>query len=124
MTRSKKLRVLRALHARVPEVGCKGLCVDSCTTIPMTVLERDQIEIAIGRAVTASPLEDGHVLLGDVGAPCELLVLGRCTAYAQRPTICRLFGAADGLRCQHGCAPERRMSDAEVRRLIDEVAAL
>ena len=46
MTRSKKLRVLRELYARIPEAHCKGLCIDACGTIQMGAFEKDQIEAA------------------------------------------------------------------------------
>lgn len=124
MTRSKKLRVLRDLYARVPEVHCKGLCVDACGIIPMAALEKEQIEAAIGRALDTSLLEDGTVVLGEPGSTCELLVMGRCTAYDQRPSICRVYGAAAGLPCGHGCVPDRPMTDHEARQLVQAVAKL
>lgn len=124
MTRSKKLRVLRELYARIPEAHCKGLCIDACGTIPMGTFEKDQIETAIGRPIGTSELDDGTVLMGEPGSTCELLVMGRCTAYDQRPSICRIYGAAEGLSCGHGCVPDRRMTRPEALQLIQAVAKL
>ena len=124
MTRSKKLRVLRDLYARIPEVHCKGLCDAACGMIPMGQLEKEQIEAAIGRPLTTSPMDNGNVMLGDLGDSCELLVMGRCTVYDQRPAICRVFGAAEGLPCRHGCVPDRVMRDVEAAQLFQAVTDL
>ncbi|MFG1709158.1 hypothetical protein ACFLIM_38800 [Nonomuraea sp. M3C6] len=36
-----------------------------------------------------------------------------------RPLICRLWGATEGMPCEHGCVPERgRLTDAEAQLLI------
>ena len=128
MTRSKKLRVLRELYARIPEVHCKGLCVAACTSIPIAPIELEQIE-DVAAVVTSEmdglPVPSGTVMLGLApGARCQLLLLGRCSAYDRRPTICRLFGAAEGIRCRHGCEPERMMTDREASEIVEGVASL
>lgn len=124
MTPSKKLRVLREIYAGIPEVHCKGLCVESCSTVPVSGVELAALERATGRALkkTESPL--GFTMLGDFAAPCELLVLGRCAAYEQRPAICRVFGAAEGLRCPHGCEPDRVLTNVEAADVFAAVEAL
>jgi Fe-S-cluster containining protein len=51
-------------------------------------------------------------------------VLRRCTVYEARPLICRVYGAAEGLRCPHGCTPERVVPDVEVFEMLERVEAL
>lgn len=48
----------------------------------------------------------------------------RCKVYADRPAICRLYGAVDSahLRCPHGCEPT--MTDAAGKVLLQRVADL
>ena len=127
MTKSKKLRVLREIYASIPDAGCKGLCADTCTTVPMLPIELEQLEAATGRTLPTMPAGDGigigGIILGsEIGKPCPLLVLGRCTAYDHRPLICRTFGSVQGMRCEHGCGPAELLTD--VAHLFEKVASL
>jgi hypothetical protein len=106
MTKTKKLRVLQEIYASIPSPGCKGLCVDECSTIPVFPFELEQLETAAGRKLPTISTREG-ILLGDLGKPCPLLVMGRCSVYAQRPLICRAYGSTEGLPCEHGCRPEK-----------------
>ena len=52
-------------------------------------------------------------------------VHGRCTVYAARPMICRLWGVAQGMACPWGCQPTSApVEHADVRRLIDLTAEI
>lgn len=108
MTKTKKLRVLREIYESIPSAGCKGLCAAACSTVPVFPFELVQLEAATGRKLPTMPAGDeiGGLLLGaEIGKPCPLLVLGRCSAYEHRPLICRAYGSVDGLSCPHGCRP-------------------
>ena len=37
---------------------------------------------------------------------CSFLRDGRCTVYAVRPMICRLWGIDETMPCPYGCVPE------------------
>lgn len=127
MTKTKKLRVLREVYASVPHTVCKGLCVDSCSTIPVYPLELEQLEAAAGRVLpTLGVTRTGAVMVGTaLGAPCPLLVMGRCGVYEQRPLICRAFGSVEGLPCPHGCRPEDPMlTDVAQLRNFERVGVL
>lgn len=125
MTKAKKLRVLHEIYATLPSVGCKGLCVEACSTIPVFPIELEQLEAAAGRRLPTIDVGIGTVLLGsEIGTPCPLLVLGRCSTYAQRPLICRAFGAVEGLRCPHGCRSEVLVTNADQGRNFERVADL
>lgn len=127
MTRSKKLRVLRAIYAAIPSAGCKGLCTEACSTIPVFPFELEQLEAAAGRKLPTFDTGDalgGLVLGSEVGDVCPLLVMGRCSAYEQRPLICRAFGSVEGLPCPHGCRPDDLVPKMKLYRDFEKVAAL
>lgn len=46
---------------------------------------------------------------------------GQCSTYETRPLVCRLFGAVRGMRCPHGCRPQRWPRARHERRWHDEV---
>jgi hypothetical protein len=49
---------------------------------------------------------------------CPALVDGRCAAYEDRPTICRLWGATESMHCPHGCTPEGALTQEQSHALI------
>jgi Fe-S-cluster containining protein len=82
---------------------CKGLCAGACGPIDMSAGERSLLRF---RGVNVpSPLEalEQLAITGDYS--CPALVDGRCSVYDVRPTICRLYGASEDFRCEHGCMP-------------------
>lgn len=99
------------LYREIPVLHCKGLCEQSCGVILLQTSERLAIE-------ASGPIPEKRL---DQGFACPLLVNGRCSRYAARPLICRLWGAVKSrrMRCPHGCRPKRWLSDAEGQALID-----
>jgi Fe-S-cluster containining protein len=80
------------LYAQVPDVGCKGLCVDSCGSVAMSPEERRRIaERGVHLPLLAAFV--GH---------CPALRNGRCSVYEVRPMVCRLWGAVEGMKCRFG----------------------
>ncbi len=126
MTKSKKLRVLHEIYASIPSPDCKGLCVEACSTIPVFPIELVQLEAVAGRKLpTVFAVDTGTALLGsEIGDPCPLLVLGRCSVYDHRPLICRAFGSVEGLRCPHGCRPVELLTNEDQFRNFERVADL
>jgi Fe-S-cluster containining protein len=127
VTKSKKLRVLHGIYASIPIAGCKGLCVDECSTIPVFPIELEQLEAVTGRKLPTIPGGDGlggQLLGSEIGKPCPLLVMGRCSVYDHRPLICRAFGSVEGLRCPHGCRPAELVTNAAQYRNFERVSAL
>lgn len=108
---------LEALYAQVPDAGCKGLCADACGPIGMSAREQQRLAEAGHHVPQPEDALRSLGLFGDFN--CPALVDGRCTAYDVRPMICRLYGAADDLRCEHGCTPDGGPLPAEqARRLL------
>lgn len=86
---------LAKIYAEVPDAQCKGLCHESCGPIAMSDHEE---RIIIAKHGTI-PSADTHSL------QCNKLDNRRCSIYADRPLICRLYGATRRLKCLHGCGP-------------------
>jgi hypothetical protein len=127
VTKTKKLRVLREIYAAIPSPECKGLCADTCTTVPVFPFELLQLEAVTGRKLPTMPAGDaiGGLLLGnEIGKPCPMLVLGRCSVYEHRPLICRAYGSVEGLQCPHGCRPAELVSRDTQYGYFEKVAAL
>lgn len=109
-------KALRDIWERVPKmVDCKGICHDSCGPIPVSTLERKLVEERAGKKL--EPV--------GAGLTCSLLTeAGTCSVYAIRPLICRIWGAAIGMPCVHGCQPERLLSKEECQALFREIEEL
>jgi len=119
MTRSRPSPAaqLAAIYASLPEIECRGQCQNSCGSIGMTRLEQARISQRHGRTL---PL----VAAFDAGCPA-LTILGRCSVYADRPMVCRLWGLVPSMRCEHGCLPEGgELSEEQGRRLMAQVVSI
>jgi uncharacterized protein len=89
-------KALRRLYREVPSPECKGLCWECCNTVPAQQVELENLErVAGGPGNLAAPAGQCQFLSAD----------RRCTAYAARPLICRLFGAVRHMPCPFGCKP-------------------
>lgn len=99
------LESVQSLYRLVPDVGCKGLCTQSCGPILYSVAEGS----SIARKHGARPVPSN-------GGTCSSLRDGKCSVYADRPMICRLYGAVASMRCQWGCAPA--LSEAQSAELL------
>jgi hypothetical protein len=103
MTRAEEVDAqLEAIYARIPDINCKGLCQDACG--PITGGHRELVRMRRA-GVTLLPVLDQVEALATTGYSCPALVDGQCSTYAVRPSVCRIWGAAEDLRCPHGCAP-------------------
>jgi Fe-S-cluster containining protein len=115
---------LKEIYDQIPQVSCKGLCHGACGPVPATRLEREEIHKLTGRRVKTEPElfqdkrdNDVKILKTNEDGLCIYLKNERCSVYEARPIICRLYGVADGLRCEHGCWPERPLSREEAMML-------
>lgn len=95
---------LQAVWDEIPDAGCKGLCADACGPVGASPVEIALIEArGVNLEDPANALLD--VVMGHEAKDCPALVDGRCSVYDIRPTICRLYGSAEPLQCEHGCVP-------------------
>ena len=106
---------LESIYASLPSVVCQGLCAESCGPIACSQAEADRMEAAAGR-----PLEFTRLICGYLDQSNR-----RCTVYAVRPMICRLWGVAKDMSCPWGCEPTSApVEPADVRRLINLSAVI
>lgn len=112
---------LEAHYAKVPEIGCKGLCADACG--PIDGGPRELVRMARA-GVRLPPREVAIRKMASTpdNYECPALVNGRCSTYAARPMVCRVWGASEDLPCPYGCRPtggERLLTSAETLALLD-----
>ena len=69
---------------------CKG-CGGCCGPVPVTAKEKDDILEYI-RKNNINPVKKGEL-------ECNFLVNSKCSIYAVRPLVCKLFGGYENLRC-------------------------
>lgn len=108
--KSKLGLTLEAVYDNIPSIDCKGLCHDNCTIVSMESEEYKKLAISSGKVPAVN--EEGM---------CDYLVKERCSVYDNRPTICRLYGVAEGLRCSHGCQPDRLLTRDEAHDILRTV---
>lgn len=108
---------MRRVYAQIPDVQCKGLCHAACGPILMSRAESTRMR---ARGVEPPGLLDASALrCSKLGAD------NRCTIYADRPLICRLYGTTRELRCPYGCTPAGGwLPDRRARKLISELDRL
>lgn len=88
---------------------CKGLCQMACGPVLMSRAEEVRIIERHGSLPEPGPLNFA----------CSKLVDGRCSIYADRPLVCRLFGMVRRMQCPFGCAPEGGfLRERKARKLI------
>lgn len=100
----EQLAKIRELYGQVPDIQCKGLCWRQCSEIEMTKVERDHIREKYG--ITIPGRRGLNSTSGFKGCPALDRTTNRCTIYADRPLICRLWGGWEGMECRHGCLPD------------------
>lgn len=106
---------LQDLYDQVPDSNCQGLCVNICSRIDLSVVERQLIERRYGVRIPHGA--EQHY------GPCPALdqQSGRCLVYEDRPMVCRLYGSVEDFLCEHGCRPDPApLSNSAGRRLSQE----
>lgn len=104
-------RELEQLYAQIPRLDCKGLCPSSCGPIECSERERELIERQAGKPLDVTAALSCSMLTDD----------GRCSVYAQRPMLCRLWGAVERMKCPWGCKPDPGyLTDEQGGRLLRE----
>lgn len=123
---SRRQRVADALarvYERIPDAGCRGLCVAACSAIDASTAEVTRMRRA--GVSLPSPEQMRETARRTGSFTCPALREGRCAVYEVRPVICRLYGATESLRCPYGCAPVGgRLSDEDAHALIAESFAV
>lgn len=121
----RRVDEIEALYAQLPALACKGLCSQSCGPIECSNLERKRARKAGGGHIGLKYLDIEAIKAGHDVPACPALEETRCSVYAVRPMICRLYGMVqDRLECPHGCEPERWLDPEEASWFLAEAARI
>lgn len=105
-------RKIRFFRSRIPAFECAPGCHDCCGPVTASSEEMSRLPVKSAARHEAALAAWNCPHLGDKG----------CEIYAERPLICRLFGATPQLACPHGRRPEA-MTDARIERQIQHFFA-
>ena len=107
---------LRRLYKQIPTFECRDGCTDCCGPVPVSPLEAKRLDL---EGQTLIPTKQNCLT-------CPFVDQGRCSVYADRPFMCRLFGTVDTslLRCPHGCRPEKMLTPLQAQLLKEEYLSL
>jgi Fe-S-cluster containining protein len=95
---------LAEIYARVPHIACKGLCFECCGPIHAHKEEVKRMERLAGKELNFD---------GETGRCSLLNEENRCSAYRDRPLVCRLWGVTEKMPCIYGCEPDRMLTNME-----------
>lgn len=97
---------LEAVYAKLPKLACQGRCQECCGPIGMSPVEHQRMAER-GRPIPGviAKGQPDYVFSPHLRCP-QLAGNGRCTVYAIRPMLCRIWGMVESMRCPFGCVPE------------------
>lgn len=110
MNNSEKLAKIDELLADLPAFSCKPGCADCCGPVQLSRLEYHRCVKASGRtSEEVKKKMQSNLKRGNYRCPLLDTKTNRCSVYAVRPVVCRLFGIVKDeplLRCPHGYSPD------------------
>ncbi len=109
-SRSAQNADLQRVYDQIPVVRCRGLCQHSCGPIGMSPREHQRLDGAVPALLRVQRHQVLEATNGQWRCPA-LTETGLCSVYELRPTVCRLWGAMEGLECPHGCKVKPRLLD-------------
>lgn len=86
---------MESLRDLIPKHNCKN-CGKCCGPVIINVKEYKEIQQYVEEnkpKYNKNPLDD---------ITCKFRVDNKCSIYSVRPTVCRLYGVAQGLNCNNG----------------------
>jgi uncharacterized protein len=116
----REARTLEDLYALIPDpMGCTGQCWVSCGPIGFSTEEARRLK-ATGVHIPNVHEDDRLVEI------CPALTPGgRCSVYAVRPTICRLWGVSESMPCPFaGCFVLDPLTEEETEAISDRALEL
>lgn len=109
------------LYALIPHIDCKKKCAAYCGPIALSGAEYRRL----GSPPARGSVDDTFFLQPqNRKGECPVLQNGRCSRYANRPILCRLWGVVPAMPCPHGCRAERILTPDEARALLHEADRL
>jgi len=86
---------LEDIYQQIPSMTCKQGCADCCGPVPFTDEEWEKVK-------------DRPKRKQDENLKCQFLIDSKCSIYADRPFMCRLFGTTKDIKileCPHDYKP-------------------
>lgn len=113
---------LKKIYNKLPEIKCKGLCVEACSIVKVSDIEKKEIarKYAIEPFLSEEQIVEKMMNSHPSSWKCGALKDGRCTVYEDRPLICRLFGLVKAMKCPYGCIPDNWVNDVDAKKLLDK----
>jgi hypothetical protein len=117
LTTQQKEKVLTRLYAVIPAMDCLPGCTACCGHTAWSRFEWYSL----------APEVRANFNFFRMG--CDFVKNGKCSVYAKRPFMCRIFGTVEQSmqpwgqiknavgRCPHGVAPEKRLTAAQAKKL-------
>ena len=106
----KRRSKLERIYDKIPAIKCKGLCFITCGELGLSKGEFVQLTKVTGKAPKV------------INGECNYLVDNKCTVYKDRPSVCRLYGVVENMRCPYGCEAERILTEREARAIMDDIS--
>lgn len=103
---SDRYQTLADVYDALPQINCKGRCVEGCGVIPLYQVELESIKNQGLEPPTVIDSAKYGVLTCS-----QLSSDGKCSIHARRPLACRLFGVTKAMKCPYGCIPKRWLSE-------------
>lgn len=129
MNNTDKLAEIENLLGKLPKFSCVEGCSACCGPIMASRLEWKRIEKETGIGEDEYQKQMGNKISnvfagGDMN--CIFLKQGRCSIYAIRPAICRIFGVSEHPRliCPKGGIPESVITKEDTDRALDVIMSL
>jgi Fe-S-cluster containining protein len=136
-----RLVELQKVYDSIPKLECKKECPEVCiTTMELSQIEEINIRLFLknrGREwIDFRNFDDFENHVKQIGqhetAPNDafacsclrcpyLTARNLCSIYPVRPLVCRLYGVYLGMKCKHGCTPERAIDETEMRYLHERI---
>lgn len=119
------LKQLHRLYETLPKIDCKGWCWHSCGPIDMSNTERERL-VDLGVEIPVFTEAAGQRWANNEHTDyCPAFSMGAidgespgCTVYEDRPTICRIWGLTESMRCPYGCEPTTVLSNLQSFELL------
>ncbi len=121
-------KILNGILAKIPELECKGDCIEACTEFEVFPVEEREIQqYCTENKIPYTPFLKNEQLYFKIRSgcdPCKYLKDGKCSIYPVRPVICRLWGNVEAMPCKFGCKPDKVLTDFQGKNICKEVRGL
>ena len=113
---------LKKLYAKIPTFKCEQGCTACCGVVPWSLVEFEKVKIReeIARKMQAQPCTITPMRTPNC-SDCPFYIENKgCSAYEERPLMCRLYGTTESLECPKGHRPSKMLSKEQANKIMIE----